>query len=89
MQLRSRKVPGEYLTLVAAIGLGALVRLLPVVAREFPLNDGGLFCRMTEDLVASGFRMPLMTTYNGGGIPFGYPPLGFYILGSLHVATGI
>ncbi len=89
MQLRSRKVSGEYLALVAAIGLGALVRLLPVVTREFPLNDGGLFYRMTEDLISSGFRLPLMTTYNGGGIPFGYPPLGFYLLGSLHLATGI
>ncbi len=89
MQLRSGKVSGDFLTLVTAIGLGALVRLLPVAAGEFPLNDGGLFYRMTEDLIAGGFGMPLMTTYNGGGIPFGYPPLGFYLLGGLHAATGI
>ena len=89
MQLGSGKVPGGFVTLVAAIGPGALVRLLAVVAGEFSPNDGGLFCRMTEDLVAGGFRMPLTTTYNGGGIPFGYPPLGFYLLGGLHTATGI
>jgi hypothetical protein len=89
MQLSFRKLSGDSLAVVGAIGLGAFVRLLPVVTREFPLNDGGLFCRMTQDLIASGFRLPLMTTYNGGDIPFGYPPLGFYLLGSLHLVTGV
>jgi hypothetical protein len=89
MQRGRWKLSGSYLTLIAALGLGTLVRLLPVVTRGFPLNDGGLFCRMTEDLIANGFRLPLTTSYNGGGIPFGYPPLGLYLLGGLHLATGI
>ncbi len=43
------------------------------------VNDGGFFFSMTRDLEASNFRIPAFTTYNGGHIPFAYPPLGFYL----------
>jgi hypothetical protein len=88
MQLSFRKISGDSLAVVAALGLGALVRLLPVVLADFPLNDGGLFYRMTQELLSNGLRLPLMTSYNGGGIPFAYPPLGFYLTAGLHLATG-
>ena len=29
-----------------------------------------------------------MTSYNGGSIPFTYPPLGFYLTAGLHLTTG-
>jgi hypothetical protein len=87
MRLDQPTRPGYFLGVLLAIELGSLVRLLPIAMHGFPLNDGGLFYQMTEDLIANGLRLPLMTSYNGGGIPFAYPPLGFYLAASLQLAT--
>ena len=66
--------------LVAGLALAVAlpVRLLPVLGADFPLNDGGLFVAMGQDLIASGFRVPPTTSYNGGAIPFAYPPFAVY-----------
>jgi hypothetical protein len=64
--------------IVAVIALGVLVRALHVLSSDFPLNDGGLFYAMTQDLQQSGYRLPDFTSYNDASIPFSYPPLGFY-----------
>lgn len=78
----------EYRVAIAlAIGLGVLVRVYQVERTAFPLNDGGLFFSMTRDLEASNFRIPAFTTYNGGHIPFAYPPLGFYLAAILDRLT--
>jgi hypothetical protein len=89
MLLKRLQRPGDAFTVLLALELGALVRLLPVALSSFPLNDGGLFYQMTEDLAASGLRLPLLTCYTGGDIPFAYPPLGFYLAGSLHLAAKV
>ena len=60
---------------------GLLVRAIPVLTADFPLNDGGLFYAMTRDLQHANFLLPATTSYNGLGIPFAYPPLGFYVAG--------
>jgi asparagine N-glycosylation enzyme membrane subunit Stt3 len=64
--------------IVAAITVGILVRAFHVLSSDFPLNDGGMFFAMARDLQDNGYRLPEFTTYNGGNIPFTYPPLGFY-----------
>lgn len=64
-----------------ALLVGGIVRILPMLGTNFPLNDGGLFGIMIQDLVDSGFLLPASTTYNGLDIPFAYPPLGFYVAG--------
>ena len=69
--------------------IGALVRIVPVLTADFPLSDGGLFVTMTRDLMDNGFALPFETTYNGAGIPFLYPPLGFYLMGAIATITGI
>ncbi len=74
------------LALVTACGL--YLRFLRVLPADFPLNDGGLFYRMTVELMAGGYRLPAVTDYNHGGIPFAYPPAGFYLLGWLSDLTG-
>jgi hypothetical protein len=68
---------------------GLVVRLSYVVASDFPINDGGLFVVMTRELIDAGFQIPLTTSYNDLGIPFAYPPLGFYVAGLITSATGI
>ncbi len=60
--------------------LGVLVRVTPLGAGEhFPLNDGGMFYAMVEDIKSSNYRLPEHTSYNGGNIPFAYPSLPFYM----------
>lgn len=67
------------LIFLAAVALGIVVRAIPVLSTDFPLNDGGLFSVMSRDLRENGFLLPAFTSYNGGTIPFGYPPLGLYL----------
>lgn len=68
-------------TLVTTAGF--YVRLIHVLASDFPLNDGGLFYLMTQELQRNGYVLPAFTSYNNAGIPFAYPPLGFYLAGGL------
>lgn len=44
---------------------------------------------MVRNLEANGFRLPAYTSYNGGHIPFAYPPLGLYVAGALNRLFGI
>jgi hypothetical protein len=69
--------------LTITILLGGVVRFYPVLLSNFPLNDGGLFFQMTEDILNNHFTLPLYTSYNGGMIPFAYPPLPFYLMALL------
>ena len=64
--------------LAAAIALGVFVRVFHVLNADFPLNDGGLFFAMARDFQDSAYRLPAFTSYNGGVIPFAYPPLGLF-----------
>jgi hypothetical protein len=67
-----------------ALLLGGLVRTVLVYDGDpFPLNDGGMFYAMIEDLKAANYVLPEMTSYNGGDIPFAYPPLPFYTAAAL------
>lgn len=67
------------LLLFTAFLFGIIVRFYPAIASGFPLNDGGMFFSMVQDLKANGSRLPDFTTYNQADIPFAYPPFGFYI----------
>jgi hypothetical protein len=76
------------LALVAALAFGTYLRFALVARADFPLNDGGLFYLMTEELRRAHYVLPAFTSYNGAGIPFAYPPLGFYLAGLLCDLTG-
>ncbi len=67
--------------LIASTLLGGVVRLHPAMNNAFAINDGGLFYSMVEDLRANQFSLPLFASYNGGNIPYAYPPFGFYLTG--------
>jgi hypothetical protein len=66
-----------------AVVLGGVVRFYPTLLSDFPLNDGGLFYQMTQDVLDNHFSLPVYTSYNGGAIPFSYPPLAFYLMAFL------
>ncbi len=72
-----------------AVGLGIWVRYFLVQTGEgFPLNDGGMFYSLVEDIKHSGYRLPEFASYNGGSIPFAYPFLAFYAAVGLSAITG-
>jgi hypothetical protein len=67
------------LLLFTAILLGGLVRFMPALVTHFPINDGGMFYTMTQELSSNGYALPATTAYNGLGLPYAYPPFGFYL----------
>lgn len=80
--------PNHRIWLAAILIVAAAARFWLPVASTFPVNDGGLFYRMIQDLVYAGYRLPATTTYNLVGIPFVYPPLGLYLAAFLHQLSG-
>jgi hypothetical protein len=58
--------------------LAGILRVPPVIGASFPLNDGGMFLAMIEELRKSNYMLPDVTTYNASRIPFAYPPLGLF-----------
>ncbi|MBA3688825.1 MAG: hypothetical protein H0W81_08360 [Chloroflexi bacterium] len=78
-----------WFVLLVVLLLGAVVRIAPLSSSDYPLNDGGLFARMSSDLAANGFLIPGFTGYNGGAIPFAYPPLGLYLTAGIDTLLGV
>ena len=76
-----RRADWTRLILVLAVLVGAFMRFNPTLLSGFPINDGGMFATMIEDLKANHYLLPAYTTYNNLKIPFVYPPLGFYLGG--------
>jgi hypothetical protein len=75
--------PAMVFSVLLATILGGYVRISQVAQLHFPINDGGMFYTMTTDLLANGFHLPLLTTYNAAQIAYVYPPLAFYLAGFL------
>lgn len=65
--------------LAAIFALGAALRIAPLIGSTFPVNDGGMFLTMAEEIHQQGFALPAFTAYNQAGTPFTYPPLGLYL----------
>ncbi len=88
--MQSRQTSWADLLLFVSVLFGALVRFAPTLMAGSPINDGGMFYVMIEDLKANHFLLPAFTSYNHLNIPFAYPPLSFYvggILSSLGIST--
>jgi hypothetical protein len=88
IRAKLNQVKPSIVFLVLALVVGGYVRLAFVLASPFPLNDGGLFYQMTQELITNQFRLPVVTEYNHLGIPYAYPPLAFYLTGLLSQLTG-
>jgi hypothetical protein len=67
------------LLLLIAVFFGGLARFMPALIARFPLNDGGMFYTMAQELSANGYVLPATTSYNGLDLPYAYPPLGIYL----------
>ncbi|MBI1795049.1 MAG: hypothetical protein HYR70_12805 [Chloroflexi bacterium] len=86
--MQGRQASWAGLFLLFSILFGALVRFAPTLLAGSPINDGGMFYVMIEDLKANRFLLPAFTSYNYLNIPFAYPPLAFYV-GGLTSLLGI
>ncbi len=73
---------------VVIVCLIIAVRILPVWQTNFPLNDGGLFYTMVQDIQIHHFSLPVFTTYNHFQIPFAYPPFGLYAVAVFNYIFG-
>ncbi len=83
MQLRDKKYK---LLLITFIILGIFVRSVHLLNIELnlPVHSGGLFLFFSENIASNDFQIPkTIPYYSEGGIPFAYPPLGFYIIAVL------
>jgi hypothetical protein len=82
-RLASLAAGGTAADLIGLTLIGALVRVVPSAVSDFPNYDGGMFLAMIGDIRANGMGLPDFISYNGGAIPFNYPPLGFWIAAAL------
>lgn len=74
--------------LVSALLAAALFRAYLIAASSFPINDGGFFIPFIDGIAARFPGIPASVPYNGADIPFGYPPLSFWIA-ALLTALGL
>lgn len=82
MNMEKQKLSADdagLLILFTAILVGTWFRIMPAWMAGFPINDGGMFYTMIQNLQANHYIPPLYTTYNNLNIPFVYPPLGLYL----------
>jgi hypothetical protein len=82
---------GEWIGLIVGFSVlfGAFIRFFPGLMTGFPLNDGGMFLSMIQDLRESGGVLPRFTSYNQLNIPFAYPPFGFYFAWAISAALRV
>lgn len=83
--LRAVAVDAPRMALIGAIVTGVAVRFFPVLASDFPVNDGGMFYTIVQDIERAHLGFPEQLSYNGLGIPFAYAPLSFYLATFVHL----
>jgi hypothetical protein len=76
------------LILLIAFILGSWLRVYQALDSRYPLNDGGMFLTMINDLRSNANHLPDFTTYNRSAIPYTYPPLPFYLAALMADLTG-
>lgn len=78
-----RKFELSNILIVLILFFGGFLRIYHLFKMDFshePFRLGGLFVAFSEAILHGGFALPVtIPYYSSGGIPFGYPPLGFYV----------
>ncbi len=86
---REPEIWWSQIVVITTLVLASAVRAFHVLRYDFPLNDGGLFFVMAQDVQQASYHLPRFTSYNDFNIPFVYPPLAFYVAGLSNDLTGI
>lgn len=69
----------KWMIVILMAGIFPLI-FYPALHYKFPPGYAGLFSLMTEGIIENNFKLPNSVPFYGpGGIPFSYPPFGFYV----------
>ncbi|WP_458190331.1 ArnT family glycosyltransferase [Haladaptatus sp. NG-WS-4] len=76
--------------LATAIGTGLLVYFAYLTTHPYPAYGAGLYLQIAQEISAHGYGLPeYIPQYTKDGIPFGYPPLMYYVSAVLMDVTGV
>jgi len=79
----------KIILLVACAGLCILAIFTNAIRFDMPIGYAGMYTSMSDELARANFILPQTASFYGpGGIPFAYPPLGFYLM-ALFVKMGV
>ncbi len=71
---------GDWPWLCFALAAGVAVYATYLLTHQYPAYAGGMYLQMGEELIKHGYHLPATVPhYGNGGVPFAYPPLGFYM----------
>jgi len=76
--------------LATAIAAGLLVYGIYLTTHPYPAYGAGLYLQIAREISAHGYALPTrIPGYTVDGVPFGYPPLMYYVSAVLMDATGV
>jgi hypothetical protein len=78
----------ERFGLLAAVAVGIVVRLVPIISAQSVVGDGGFILAMVDDIRDAGLRLPAESSYNLLGVPFVYPPAALVLAAAIGEITG-
>jgi hypothetical protein len=77
---RSRPSSATFAWMVPALLASLVVFAAYLLTHPYPATGGGLYLAMADAIRDNGYRLPArVPQYTANGIPFGYPPLAFYV----------
>ncbi|MHB9288890.1 hypothetical protein ACKVMT_17820 [Halobacteriales archaeon Cl-PHB] len=70
----------DWFWLGLGLAAGLFVYGVYLLTHQYPAYAGGMYLEMGQQLVDHGYGLPeTVPLYGNGGVPFAYPPLGFYV----------
>jgi hypothetical protein len=79
----NKKIGIRTVLTVLTLLIGSFLRVYHLLRIDFshePFRLGGLFVAFAGQIAQDGFKLPItIPYYSEGGIPFAYPPFGFYV----------
>ncbi|GKZ16356.1 glycosyltransferase family 39 protein [Haladaptatus sp. T7] len=80
----------ERVWLATAMGTGILVYFTYLLVHPYPAYGAGLYLKIASEISAHGYGLPArIPLYTKDGVPFGYPPLMYYVSAILMDVTGV
>jgi len=80
----------ELLWLAPALVAATLIYVGYLLTHPYPAFGAGLFLQIATEIARHNYHLPAtIPYYTASGIPFAYPPLGFYLVAVLHAVTGV
>ena len=68
----------------------AVVYAVYLFTHDFPAVGGGFYAAIMEQILRADFGLPArLPEYTPGGIPFAYPPLGYYVGAAAQATLGV